>query len=317
MCIRDSINDAGQVAFRSIEGTALYTDGIGIVAAGPQGSYPRALNNRGEVLSYRFIGGYSSYDEYLLYRPGAGTESFFGTYSLVTGLNDSGQISGARENPSRELRAFWTDAGGTAHEVPIDHGSVAMAIGNDGALIGWHKDGGSIRGFAYREDAGITPLASAGGSQSIPFAINDSGYIAGWSRIASGALHPVLWLPDGRVHDLGTFGGESNSFWAVNGWDVNNLGQVVGGAPTGDGGAHAFIFDLIHGLRDLNDLIGPDAGWTLVRATSINNRGQIVASGYRDSRWQTFRLTPTAIPEPGTLALVAVGLVPLVRRRMI
>jgi probable HAF family extracellular repeat protein len=62
------------------------------------------------------------------------------------------------------------------------------------------------------------------------------------------------------------------------------------------------------GMRNLNDLLDPSgAGWTLRDAIAINDAGQIVGYGTSPPGAQHgFLLTP--VPEPPTLALVALAL---------
>ena len=88
---------------------------------------------------------------------------------------------------------------------------------------------------------------------------------------------------------------------------INASGQVVGWK---DG--HAFLWE-DGAAYDLNGLIASDSGWTLTSAEGINDVGQIVGWGSHDGQTHAFLLTP--IPEPGTLALVALGVVGLLMRR--
>ena len=81
---------------------------------------------------------------------------------------------------------------------------------------------------------------------------------------------------DGKMHDLGTLGGDTSRPRAI-----NELGQVVGSAETKEGTTHAFLWN--GSMHDLNDLIDPsdplEPFVTLENASDINTRGQIVADG--------------------------------------
>jgi hypothetical protein len=66
-------------------------------------------------------------------------------------------------------------------------------------------------------------------------------------------------------------------------------------------------------MVDLNSLISPTSGWVLEQANAINDNGQIVGFGTIDGETHGFLLTP--VPEPGSLSLLAVGGVALLRRR--
>jgi probable HAF family extracellular repeat protein len=66
--------------------------------------------------------------------------------------------------------------------------------------------------------------ASLGGTQSRGMAINASGLVAGWSNLADGSRHAVVWR-DGVISDLGTLGGPSSTVpWP----GLNDGGTVVG-----------------------------------------------------------------------------------------
>jgi probable HAF family extracellular repeat protein len=108
--------------------------------------------------------------------------------------------------------------------------------------------------------------------------------------------------------DLGTLGGDLSYAYGI-----NSSGQVVGYAYTADDTApHAFLYSN-GSMTDLNSLIDSGSGWALRDAEAINDLGQIVGYGASPSGLtHAFLLTP--IPEPGTLSLVALGTLALLRR---
>ena len=67
-------------------------------------------------------------------------------------------------------------------------------------------------------------------------------------------------------------------------------------------------------MVDLNTLIDPLSGWELSAATAINDAGQITGYGVIGGQNHAFLLTP--VPEPTTLALLALGLPLLVGRNL-
>jgi probable HAF family extracellular repeat protein len=138
-------------------------------------------------------------------------------------------------------------------------------------------------------DSGALPVVNNSG----PIWISDTGLI---SVLSQNGIDPLTGFPefraalwkDGKLIDLGTFGG-NNSCPAA----VNDRGQMVGAAATtisdpfplcfGTQQTHAFLWQ--NGSKqDLGTLGGPDAA-----AGLINDRGQVAGVSFLDSN-----------PNPGT-----------------
>jgi probable HAF family extracellular repeat protein len=144
------------------------------------------------------------------------------------------------------------------------------------------------------KDGIVSDLGALGGPEycSVANSMNDSGLIAGTSE--NGVIDPifvtnefraVVW-ENGRIVDLGTFGGNFSGAGAV-----NNKGQVVGWALTSKPDPFSLILVSIGGLgsgpqtraflwqkghmRDLGTLGGLDA-----MAGLVNDRGQVAGVSY-------------------------------------
>ena len=85
-------------------------------------------------------------------------------------------------------------------------------------------------------------------------------------------------------------------------------------------GYHAVLWELDGIAVDLNDLVDPNSGWTLTNAMYISETGWTIGNGYYDpdgaGGFDPYaRLYLLQIPEPGTLSLLGLGGLALVRRR--
>jgi probable HAF family extracellular repeat protein len=151
--------------------------------------------------------------------------------------------------------------------------------------------------FEWR-NAALTDLgALPGGYSSFTNAINSSGQIVGFSQ--NGLIDAVLGIPefvaavwqDGRVIDLGTFGGgfsiatANNDRQQVVGCAINDIPDPFEPTPTGVFYGLGFEPRQLRAFRwqgkqlqDLGTLGGPDAC-----ATWINERGQIVGTSFTNS----------------------------------
>jgi probable HAF family extracellular repeat protein len=133
----------------------------------------------------------------------------------------------------------------------------------------------------------VERLPSLGGTQSRGMAINNQGWVAGWSQRADGTRRAAFWR-DGSATLLGTLGGPSSTVpWP----GLNDAGMIVGISQTGEtdplgedwscefGGFFPNDTDRIcRGFFWENDVMRelPTLGGNHGFAAGVNNRGQIV-----------------------------------------
>jgi probable HAF family extracellular repeat protein len=112
-------------------------------------------------------------------------------------------------------------------------------------------------------DLGTLP----GGTYSEAYAINDVGWVVGWSATGDpeGDGHAVVWR-NGQIIDLGTLSGSGSSSAS----DVNNRGEIVGSSRTATGELHPTLW------RDGEIIDLGTLGGRVAEATGINDQGDVV-----------------------------------------
>jgi probable HAF family extracellular repeat protein len=266
-------------------------------AASESGAY--GVNSAGQIVGTSYVNGQA---HGTIWSSTGVTDLGAGSYA--TAINSSGEVAGGNG------QAFLYRNGVTEELGVLAGGnwSSAYGINSEGSVVGnGNVAGGDFRGFVWTAGLGLTELGTLGGSNSYANAINDLGQIVGDASVASGYDHAFV-DSNGTLHDLGTLGG-GNSY----AYDINNAGVIVGYSYlAGNAVTHAFAY--VNGqMIDLNSLLPLDSGWVLETAYGINNFGDIVGTGTYNGQQEAFLLDPqqfgvAAIPEPGTVGLVLLGL---------
>lgn len=309
--------------------------------------YPYAINSWEQIVGYaggaHSKGAYLWEDGSI-----TGLGNLGGYDDRAYGINSSGQAVGKAKNGDGNYRAFLWEDGEGMQDIGTLGGddAAALAINDAGRIVGdsyitgntyWHaclwegttkKDLGTLAGgntstafgvnqagqivgeskyagggdysraFLWEDDT-MTDLGTLGGTVSRAYEINAHQQVVGYSSVGTGALHAFLW-DAGEMTDLGTLGGTTSIAFSI-----NDAGQVVGYSYKAVGAA-AFIWDSTNGMRELNDLIPEDSGWTLNNARAISESGYIVGWGWSGGGSEDHGFLAT--PEPGTTALVLLGL---------
>ncbi|HEY3413861.1 MAG TPA: PEP-CTERM sorting domain-containing protein [Armatimonadota bacterium] len=295
------LNERGQVAF-SADGKAFrYTDNVGLefLASNPYFLLIGGINDRGQVSMATSGDGVLDIQRY---SDGVGLESLAKADALLTLTrpNNLGDIAYADTTGGYYIGITGVQCFATPWLPGIR--PAVYDMNDSGTVLSSYvypvSGGGGAYSFAPPDDyRRLTPLLSAS-------ALNNLGGVIGTTDQG-----PAIRWANGTVTQLG-----GSAF----GRDINDAGAWVGNQYLDEDATEAWL-GTKNGMVILNTLIDPALGWNLAYARSINNAGQIGGTGFLNGQRHAFRLAPTnSIPEPGSLALLCVSILPLLaalRRR--
>lgn len=296
------INDAGQVV-----------GACNVPGLGPRGylwdngtmtdlgqGCANSINKHSQIVGGDFHGGWINETGYL-WQNGSRINLSMGAFDI----NSAGLVVGQGRGYNNQVHAVMWQQGTMADLFPLfAEASCATGVNDTGSIVGWAATSLSpirFEGFLWRN--GFTLDLGYLGRGAVTLGINAHDQVVGCAEktIQVGGQDLIVsrafsW-ENGVRTDLETPSGSYGS----RAYAVNDAGQIVGTesgkACIWDGGRLYYLQDLV--------VDGPPL-WEGATAWDINNMGQIVVG--------TSLLTP--IPEPATLALLALGgLVALRRRR--
>lgn len=305
-----ALNDVGQIVGSYGPTAFLWSASTGMQELGiPAGFYSArgvGINNSGQIAvsagrnvmpldgrAFRWSDG--AYEEF-------GTLG--GTFSSAHGIDESGRLTGYAFT-STDIHAYRSTTGTTLDDIDSLGGNYSLGYGINAAghVVGQaYNSNGEYHAFLWTGAGDMQDLGTLGGTTSQADDISDSGIIVGGSSTAGNSSYHAFVFAGGAMIDLGSLTEHSSRAYAVNDGGIV-IGQYSDGAY-----AHPFVWDSISGMQDLNTLLEPTSGvgWQLIVANDINNRGQIVGQGFHHGAVRAFLLTP--VPEPGTFALLALGM---------
>ena len=186
------------------------------------------------------------------------------TVSNAMGINDHGQAVGVSGLCSNTLlppfvagphAVLWdTDGsvhdlgnlGGTVDPTLLAVGNAALAINNQGQVVGTSATAGNTihHPFLWTKQTGIQDLGLLDGDMiGAGLAINNQGDVVGASVGGPGPLdHPraAVWSK-GEKFDLNDRVVGSSPLYLLTAFGINDAGQIVGFGVDGDGNVHGFL----------------------------------------------------------------------------
>lgn len=293
--IARGVNDNGVVVGQSGTQQFRWSGGVMSAIPGVSNGTAWAINNNGHIVGVEGSGGF--------YFNGVSSAPVGPVGATAYDINNSNVIVGVSGSGA------WQSVAGAAASILVDFGTLSTS-----AEANAINDSGQIAGAAYL--AGGPPYSKhptlwtalvpqdlgtlLAGSSSSAADVNGLGQVVGGTPVGSGVTQAFIWS-GGVMTTLGTLGRSNERAQSI-----NDAGVIVG-YSAGGGVSRAFVYDGT-GMFDLNNLLANGAGWTLETAYSINASGQIVGQGFFNGELRGFLLTPSAVPEPSTWAMLASGL---------
>ena len=317
-------NEAGQVASSWFDPrdpvryeVALYTPGGGHAVIGP------ASNDWLEVLDMnaagQVVGSLGAWDNPRAWRYAPEPAPFGGVAAGVraaaTGVNDAGVVVGYAETG-----AWIAMPGGTPQALDLGGLGSPVDINNRGEVLVGGPGGPGFEIYRHDLASGVTTQVRTPEETYFTTAIlNDHGDVA----VTIGSRFPSAGIvrADGSFSALAGLPGYSNQLTH----DFNDRGQLLGSSFNGGPGIPFELASFVYtpGEGTVNPFTGtavPD-GWSALSLEALNDQGDLVGMGYFEGQQRLFVLEAVAapVPEPATLAMVAVGLLGLgvrARRRI-
>ncbi len=253
-----------------------------------------AINNAGVVAGFR-QGPAMPYPTTPFIWDAVNGFQYFGTKNKtweVLAINDANQVVGHSDLNKDGVfvwKAFrWSPTEGLVYLNPLANRlTLAFDINNLGRGVGSYENlaQGVTHAVLFDENGVSTTLVPSGWRNSVAYALNDRGQVAGYLQARrQGTIQAFVWTREGGAQNIDGRTGRSNESYAQ---DINNAGQVVGLWWQTSGGNSVdsiFYWDAASGMLDLQSLLDPGDPLSQMTQLSvntphINNQGQIAMTG--------------------------------------
>ena len=212
--------------------------------------------------------------------------SLGGANTVATAVNAAGQIVGYADLPGGGHHAFLYADGMTLDLGSLGGNSEALAISENGTIVGRADVGGVQHAFRYQ--AGVMQdLGTLGGRSSAAMDVTSAGDIVGWSETASGARRAFIWR-NGVMTDLNTLIPSGTGWVLLGATGINDRGAIVGDGEF-QGARRAFLLtpplDISVSLRthvgslDTNIPNPHEAGQAVTLGVTVWSNGPFTATG--------------------------------------
>lgn len=177
-------------------------------------------------------------------------EGSLSAHSFAYGINSAGRVVGKSHSSDGPFRAYLTSANASISPLNelgtisllTNHISEAWDVNNSNEVVGGSQvSNGDFHAF-YRDSNGtMLDLGTFGGTFSLAYAINTSGYVVGEARNAQGSTRAFVYLKNsGSIQDLTAL--VPNTSWTlVSAQDINDDGKIVGWGYNQYGSAKGFV----------------------------------------------------------------------------
>lgn len=243
------------------------------------GTYPQSINNDDAVTGFYIKDGLGTSHGFV--RSADGTIETFDAPGAGSGgtlpaqINAKGEIVGAFFDENLILHGFLRQPGGaisTFDDPDSPRGTYAAGVNRKGVIVGYIGDINSgPEGFKRSKNGKFIPIGVPGATQTIAWAINALGQIAGQCRDVNGE-HDYLRTVDGTYTKFDPPGAFSTSAYRI-----SNLGSVLGWGYDSSGHYSGYLRSLDGAIATFDPANGEGNGTI---PSDINSSDVVVGEYY-------------------------------------